>query len=1087
MSIACFICQVFSNTEENQLKTVYFDVPEGKAISTLKEAARQADVDIVFAGRLLRKVETPAVQGEYVPKEVFDLMLAGASLAVFQHEKSGVYTIRKVEIAEDADSDSTPEKPTPMNEKNKKNGGLLKGLLAIALAGLPSGYAQEADGDEVFTLSPFTVAADEDEGYRSENTLAGTRLNSSLKDSAAAISVYNAEFLSDLAAVDDAEALLYSINSELDFEESGARAAGGNQMLEFAGNFKIRGLRASRGRNFFAWDLSMDSYNTERFDESRGPNSVLFGLGSPGGILNTYTKKASVGRDFGEVGFQFGSYDLIRGTLDLNKVLVEDKLAVRLNAMQSDENGYRNFAFKEKYASHVALTYIPSEKVTFRAEYEKGNTFDNRARNETAYDEFTTWHLAGSPVTDTSGLTDPANNPDKATLQGARDRDVGVWNSGSRKLIYVNNTGDTFNARNYLTTDTQGAKSGSLVFEDGFRDEKMNLTGPAAIRQMPFETYTATLELNPVKDLFFELSFNKLDAYFQNWDPASNSLKIFGDPNSHHLLLDGTEAATPALYYNETNWITRGRDQDIDSLRATGSYSFELGEGRLGRHQLGFLYEKIDEDFSRREAREVLDQPLLHANPEHSNNRVNRRQYFNAGQYDQMYTPGREDITFVIDGQTVGTRFVPGNSSGSFDDVYTTESHMAVLQSFWFNDRVVTTVGHRQDERTLAESGAFRDAVTNIWTIDAANPDIIIYKPSTTTFGVVGHINDQVSVLFNKSTSVTLANTNMRVAPDWNSPNPSDNEGMDVGFNFSLLENKVNLRATYFESEADDTANYSAAARFIRNANNRAYSGLNQYVPATEADALNRPVSDEELDSLISTAGAHYYDREASGYELRMNANFTKNWSLLLNASQSNLVETDIMSRLTPKHEEIMVDVANRISGFSGSFADLAEADFQINGAHIPSSSSSKSVYGAFFDPNQSVDTAAFYKSFEGREAYGNREHKFNAFTRYKFSEGRLKGAFVGGGYRWQSGRVNDVDLATGELGYSADAGVFDLLFGYRTKVWEGKELSFQLNVQNALDDDTFHDLRYDRSGEVLLRGYFQAPRTYRFTTRLKF
>jgi hypothetical protein len=124
--IACFICQLFSNTEEIQMKTVYFNVPEGKATSTLKEAARQADVDIVSAGRLLRKVETPAVKGEYAPREVFDLMLAGTSLAVFQHEKSGVYTIRKAAVAEYASGDSNPVSTTQMNENKKNNWRLIE-------------------------------------------------------------------------------------------------------------------------------------------------------------------------------------------------------------------------------------------------------------------------------------------------------------------------------------------------------------------------------------------------------------------------------------------------------------------------------------------------------------------------------------------------------------------------------------------------------------------------------------------------------------------------------------------------------------------------------------------------------------------------------------------------------------------------------------------------------------------------------------------------------------------------------------------------------------------------------------------------
>ena len=119
--IACFNCQVNAKTAEIQLKTVYFNVPEGKATSTLKEAALQADVDIVFAGRLLRKVETPAVQGEYVLKEVFDLMLAGTSLAVFQHEKSGVYTILKSSVAGKANGDSNPVNTTPMNKKKSQS------------------------------------------------------------------------------------------------------------------------------------------------------------------------------------------------------------------------------------------------------------------------------------------------------------------------------------------------------------------------------------------------------------------------------------------------------------------------------------------------------------------------------------------------------------------------------------------------------------------------------------------------------------------------------------------------------------------------------------------------------------------------------------------------------------------------------------------------------------------------------------------------------------------------------------------------------------------------------------------------------
>ena len=54
--------------------------------------------------------------------------------------------------------------------------------------------------DELVVLSPFEVNATSDVGYLAQNTLAGSRLNTALKDTAAAISVLTPEFLSDLAA-----------------------------------------------------------------------------------------------------------------------------------------------------------------------------------------------------------------------------------------------------------------------------------------------------------------------------------------------------------------------------------------------------------------------------------------------------------------------------------------------------------------------------------------------------------------------------------------------------------------------------------------------------------------------------------------------------------------------------------------------------------------------------------------------------------------------------------------------------------------------------------------------------------------------
>ena len=52
--------------------------------------------------------------------------------------------------------------------------------------------------DVVVELSPFTVNSAADKGYRAENTLAGSRLNTSLRDTPASISVFTREFLDDI-------------------------------------------------------------------------------------------------------------------------------------------------------------------------------------------------------------------------------------------------------------------------------------------------------------------------------------------------------------------------------------------------------------------------------------------------------------------------------------------------------------------------------------------------------------------------------------------------------------------------------------------------------------------------------------------------------------------------------------------------------------------------------------------------------------------------------------------------------------------------------------------------------------------------
>src|SRR4051812_27275349 len=83
--------------------------------------------------------------------------------------------------------------------------------VAQTVAPPPSTSPSSSSKDETIVLSPFEVVPD-DIGYQAGNTTSGSRLNASLKDTAASISVFTPEFLSDIAANNISEMLAYATN-----------------------------------------------------------------------------------------------------------------------------------------------------------------------------------------------------------------------------------------------------------------------------------------------------------------------------------------------------------------------------------------------------------------------------------------------------------------------------------------------------------------------------------------------------------------------------------------------------------------------------------------------------------------------------------------------------------------------------------------------------------------------------------------------------------------------------------------------------------------------------------------------------------
>ncbi|WP_221032082.1 TonB-dependent receptor plug domain-containing protein [Actomonas aquatica] len=280
--------------------------------------------------------------------------------------------------------------------------GLTAALSPLALRAQDAPDPASSDEEAIVVLSPFEVTADSDVGYTASQTLAGNRLNTELRDIGSAVSVVTKEFLQDVGATDNASLLQYTTGTEVsgyrgNFAGVGDAAALNEDTIRPSENNRVRGLAAADNtRDFFRSDIPWDAYNVDRVDLQRGANSILFGQGSPAGIINTGLKSAQF-RNFGEAEFRVGSYGTMRATLDLNRELLPGQLAVRINALTEDEGFRQEEAFSRDERLYAALRYEPEFlnqnglRTTFKANYETGEVNSNNPRFLPPSDAITPW------------------------------------------------------------------------------------------------------------------------------------------------------------------------------------------------------------------------------------------------------------------------------------------------------------------------------------------------------------------------------------------------------------------------------------------------------------------------------------------------------------------------------------------------------------------------------------------------------------------------------------------------------------------------------------------------------------------------
>ena len=283
-------------------------------------------------------------------------------------------------------------------------------LLVLSIPGVHSSWAQSSatsdDSMDEFVLSPFEVQASRtDGGYAGSSTLAGNRLNTDVRDIGSALQVIPPEYLKDIGATDNASLLQYTTNTEVGGIYGNYAGLGDSATLNESGNLanpnsntRVRGLSAAENaRDLFVTDIPWDSYNTAGIDLQRGPNSILFGQGKPGGIINARTAAVEFGVNSAEISARYGSYGSARGSINTNLELIEDQLAIRVAGLYDDVKYKQDPAFSTSRRIYGAIRFEPeflkrgSARTILKANIEAGDIRSNQPRMLPPFDRITPW------------------------------------------------------------------------------------------------------------------------------------------------------------------------------------------------------------------------------------------------------------------------------------------------------------------------------------------------------------------------------------------------------------------------------------------------------------------------------------------------------------------------------------------------------------------------------------------------------------------------------------------------------------------------------------------------------------------------
>ncbi|MBM3855819.1 MAG: hypothetical protein FJ399_22150 [Verrucomicrobia bacterium] len=457
--------------------------------------------------------------------------------------------------------------------------------------------------------------------------------------------------------------------------------------------------------------------------------------------------------------------------------------------------------------------------------------------------------------------------------------------------------------------------------------------------------------------------------------------------------------------------------------------------------------------------RKIVVNPPNTTSADHANNSLRYRTYVDLdGAVDDI---ALANIRTDPSGRSA---WIPGNAATDVKRI--TDTLMAATQSYFWNDRLVFTLGYREDNLKNYDSTAVRGpaygpfAQGDLAGVRSTTP---VKKSGTTrSQGVVVHATSWASAFFNTSSSFNLANATNRLAPNVQAPN-AEGVSEDYGLKLSLLGGRIFATVTRYRTEAQhDTASLNAG---VSSAGiNTIWDSLNSTIlPGHTRTILAE--NNLNIDDVRVGFNSYTLDTSSRGWEYEIVANPTPAWRLSLSF-------TDRKSSQTNTAPELFAYMDRYRALWTANSTVLTSATQTIGGllANIDADHLTRMVR-----PN-------------GRQKVGDAQYASTLRTNYSFREGWLKGVGIGGGARWRGDTLVGYTSTLQPLrvkGYT----LVDVNASYRTKArlfGQKLDVSVQLNVNNILNENDIIPTRLFDDGS--LRTYrFQTLRDWYLTTTARF